>query len=67
MTNEEMMEWIRNASYAQMLAKQRFAPVGDPFFCTDNKQVCAFWDEQFKAKRAATGDNGVSASKAIGW
>lgn len=32
MTEQQMREWIDNASYEELLRKWRFAPVGDPFF-----------------------------------
>lgn len=67
MTTNEMLTWILNASYEQMLRKQRFAPIGDPFFHSDNTQVTGLWTEQFNLKREATGDNGVAASKSVGW
>ncbi len=32
MTEKEMKAWIDRASYKQLLDKNRYAPVGDPFF-----------------------------------
>lgn len=32
MTKQEMITWIDNASYEDLLRKWRFAPGGDPFF-----------------------------------
>ena len=32
MTEQQMLDWVANASYLQLLSKMRFAPIGDPFF-----------------------------------
>lgn len=67
MTNKAMLKWIENASYEDMLRKQRYAPLGDPFFDNSNHEICNAWNDAFIIKREETGDNGVGASKRIGW
>jgi len=66
MIDPKVKEFVETASYESMLRLVRYAPVGTEFFTMDD-ETFAYWNEQFAAKRAATGDNGVSASKAIGW
>lgn len=72
MTNENAIEdalkpqkaWIDAASYEMLLRRWRFAPVGDPMFAGE---IGNYYEEVMMRKKAETGDNGVSASKAIGW
>jgi len=66
MINKKVKDFVEKASYEEMLSRQRFAPIGDPFFQMDD-DTWVYWKLQFNIKREATGDNGVSASKAIGW
>jgi hypothetical protein len=66
MIREDVKKFVEGATYCQMLSKQRFCPAGDPFFQMDD-ETWTYWKEQFNIKRAATGDNGVSDSKALGW
>ena len=66
MIDPKVKAFCENADYEAMLRKQRHGPAGDPFFQM-NEETWAHWTQQFNAKRAATGDNGVGASKRIGW
>lgn len=65
MNSEKMMEWIDNASYQELLTKNRFAKVGDPFF---QGKVGAYFLKVMAEKRKQIGQAAhVTASKAIGW
>lgn len=65
MTTEEMTKWIDNASYEQLLARWRNAPIGSAWF---QGEVGEYYTEKMKTKRAEVGDEEhVRASKAIGW
>lgn len=65
-TVEEMKAWIDNASYEQLLAKWRNAPVGDPYFCTP--EVYKHYVQVMREKKEQIGQEGhVAASKRIGW
>lgn len=66
MIDPKVKEFVEATNYRGMLRRQRFAPLGSKFFTMD-KDTWEYWTEQFNAKRAATGDNGVADSKAIGW
>jgi len=66
MTTEEMIRWIDNASYYDLLRRWRFAPSGDPFFCTD--VVCDHYKNRMIELGKEIGhDEGVRISKLIGW
>lgn len=64
MTKRQMIEWIDNATYVELLRKRRFAPVGDPFF---QDEVGDHFEKVMKEKREADPDGAVRASKTIGW
>lgn len=64
MTNEQMKEWIDNASYESLLSKWRFAPVGSPWF---QGEIGDYYSKAMAVKRSANPNAAVSASKAIGW
>ena len=64
MTKQQMIEWIDNASYVELLRKRRFAPIGDPFF---QDEVGDHFHKVMKEKRDADPDEHVRASKTIGW
>ena len=65
MANEQMKKWIANASYAQLLYKWRFAPVGDPFFMDE---VGQYYEDVMRLRRNEIGDaEHVKISKYIGW
>ena len=57
-------QWIDNASYAQLLSKWRFSPIGDPMFQGDTGQ---YYKETMCKKRDANPDSAVQDSKLIGW
>ncbi|MGA7949696.1 MAG: hypothetical protein WCA45_05995 [Thiobacillaceae bacterium] len=61
---EAQKKWIDEASYTTLLSKWRFAPTGDPMFIGDTGDYYAV---MMQRKRAELPDNGVSASKEIGW
>lgn len=56
--------WIDTASYEDLLRRWRFSPSGTSWFQGDTG---AYYSAQLAKKRAETPDNGVSASKRIGW
>jgi len=65
MTEQEMKDWIDNATYAQLLYKWRLAPVGDPFF---QGEVGDYYSEVMARKKREVGDEAHSrASKNVGW
>lgn len=64
MTTEEAKKWIDAASYEQLLRRWRFGKPGDLMFLGD---LGEYYAAVMSRKRAETGDNGVSASKRIGW
>jgi hypothetical protein len=65
MTKEEMIQWIDNASYEDLLRKWRFADVANPFFCAE---VGAHYKEvMFKRRDEVGPEAAVAASKSVGW
>lgn len=65
MTKEEMIKWIDNATYLELLSKWRNAPVGDSFFAGD---VGDYYQKAMENKRKEVGDEEhVRASKSIGF
>ena len=65
MTEEEMITWIDDADYEQLLRKWRFAPAGDPFF---QGLVGQHYSEAMARKRDEVGcEAAAAASKRIGW
>jgi len=64
MSFEEMKKWIDNASYEELLRKWRFEPSGSPWF---KDEIGKYYSGKMSEKRETTNDNGVSASKRIGW
>lgn len=65
MTNAEMKEWIDNASYEELLMKNRFAPIGDKFFAGE---IGKYYMSAMNQKKEMVGqENAVKASKKIGW
>ena len=65
MTIEQMKAWVNQASYEELLSKWRFASIGDPFFSTP--EVSEYFHQHLIEKRRETTDDGVAASKRIGW
>jgi hypothetical protein len=66
MTDDEMIEWIHTASYEDLLRKQRFEPIGCPWFC--HGRVSQAFGERFKELFLATSmEDRVEASKRVGW
>lgn len=65
MTDKEMMAWIDNATYEQLLSKWRLAPAGDPFF---HGEVGSYYSIKIAKKRKEVGESAhVVASKNVGW
>lgn len=65
MIDDEMKEWIDNASYEKLLAKWRHAPSGSPFF---QGEVGDYYRKVMFEKKAEVGDaEHTRASKSIGW
>jgi hypothetical protein len=65
MTEEQMIAWIDNASYYDLLRKWRFAKAGDPYF---QGEVGTHYTEVMAAKKKEIGDEEHSRiSKEIGW
>ena len=65
MTKQQMIDWIDNASYGELLEKWRFAPVGSPWF---QGKVGQHYSLTMNKRRAEISNNEqVSASKNVGW
>lgn len=60
--NEQIKRWIDNATYEQLLAKWRFAPIGDSMFQGETGDYYA----KVMAEKRKTADH-VQASKTVGW
>ncbi|MFH0982805.1 MAG: hypothetical protein V2A79_14875 [Planctomycetota bacterium] len=62
---EDMKNWIDTASYAQLLERWRFGPVGSPWF---QGEVGDYYAKVMGERHAQVGDEAhTAASKAIGW
>ena len=57
-------EWIDKSSYEQLLRRWRFSPAGDAIF---QGELGKYYTQVMARKRRETADNGVSASKRVGW
>ena len=65
MTKEQMIDWINNASYQELLQKWRFAPSGSEWF---QGEIGAYYSKVMFAKRDQVGPaEATRASKNIGW
>ncbi len=65
MTETEMLLWISKASYAELLDKWRFAPIGSPWFLGE---VGAKFQEKFwRLRRESPTEELIAASKEVGW
>jgi hypothetical protein len=65
MNEREMKQWIKNASYEQLLSRWRFAPTGDPFF---QGAMGDYYRNHMMERRAQIGDVEHSKiSKRVGW
>ena len=60
----EQKAWIDLATYEDLLRRWRFAAVGDSMFVGATGQ---YYSQIMAEKRGTTNDNGVAASKSIGW
>ena len=64
MTDQEMRDWIDQASYLELLGKWRFAAAGNPFF---QGSLGKYYGEVMAKRRAEVGPGAaVAASKALG-
>lgn len=61
----EQKAWIDNATYIDMLAKVRFAPLG--YFANDTEHGRYAWARVIELNRITPQEEKVSASKRIGW
>lgn len=61
---DEQRAWIDGASYEALLARWRFAPVGDPMF---QGETGDYFAKVMGERREIDPSAHVSASKAIGW
>ena len=65
MTEEQMIDWIRHASYRELLQRWRFAEPGDPFF---EGKAGAFYKSEFLAQQHIVGGTmAIQISKEVGW
>ena len=65
MTKEQMKTWIDGASYEQLLARWRNAPIGSTWFQGD---IGEHYEHVMRVKRSLIGEAAhVEASKSIGW
>jgi len=63
--DESKKKWIDNATYAQLLARWRNAPIGSPWFIGE---VGEYYTKVMGEKKAALADGEHSeTSKRIGW
>jgi len=65
MNEQQMREWIDNASYEQLFSHWRFAPVGDPFFQGAVGEYYAA--EMGKRRKEVGGAKHTEISKSLGW
>lgn len=66
MTQQQRLDWIKKASYEELLRLWRFEPVGSPWF--SDEVVSEAFEESLKEKKAALGDGmAASVSKVVGW
>jgi len=65
MTQEEMMKWIDQASYEQLLSKWRFSSAGSPWF---QDQIGDYYAMVMRRREEEmSNDERVRASKNVGW
>ena len=57
-------EWIDNASLKELLRKNRFEPVGSPWFIGE---LGTYFSKVMNEKRAADPAGWTRASKELGW
>lgn len=60
----ENKDAIDARSYESLLCLWRYAPLGDPWLQDETGE---YWGKRMAYMRTLTNDNGVSASKRIGW
>jgi hypothetical protein len=63
--NQEMKDWIDNASYRDLLSRWRHHDVGSPWF---QGEIGHYYSKVMSRKRSEIStDEQVAASKSIGW
>lgn len=63
-TEPEMIEWIDNASLEDLLRKNRFSPIGDPFF---RNEVGDHFMGVLAQRRNEDPSEWTRVSKKVGW
>lgn len=61
----EMLDWVNTASIEALLSKQRFEPVGSPWFA--NEKVANAISARLSTLRERDAAAYVTASKSLGW
>ena len=61
---DELKAQIDGMTYAQMLRKNRFAPIGDPLFMSDSGR---YFLKVMSEKKMDDPAAAIAASKRIGW
>ena len=64
MMSPEQKQYIDEASLETLLAKWRFAPVGDPMLAGDTGD---YYSARMKHLRSESAEDWTAASKRIGW
>ena len=64
MNIQAMKDWIDSQNYESLLRRWRFGPIGDPIFQGD---MGDYYRQAMIQKKSEQLDNGVSASKRVGW
>ena len=65
MTQQEMLDWINEASYEELLRKWRFAPAGSEFFQGD---IGKYYAKIMAERRKEIGNvEHARISKRLGW
>ena len=65
MTNEERIEWIKNATYKEVLRKWRFQPYISPWFVDEVGDF--YLEEMSKRRKEMPHSEKVKVSKEVGW
>lgn len=63
--SDEHKKWIDEASYMEMLRKNRFAKSGDPFFSGKTGEY--FFKVMYEKKDRLKPGEAVTISKMVGW
>jgi hypothetical protein len=64
-TGQEMVDWIDNASYEELLRRWRFGPMGDEIF---QSKMGEYYQAKLEERRQEVGDEvAAKVSKLVGW